>query len=127
MAASQKEIGMFKSLLANCTVSDLKRAEQWYMRLLSREPDRRPMDGLLEWHLGHGFGLQVWHEPERAGRSTIVLEVSNLDSEALRLSKAGFVHGGPEQGGGARILQLADPDGNRIVIAGPGVIPDPGE
>lgn len=31
---------------------------------------------------------------------------------------AGIHHDGPQPGGGARILQLADPDGNRVVLTG---------
>lgn len=114
---------MFTSLLGQCTVSDLERAERWFSLLLERGPDRRPMDGLLEWQLGPGFGLQVWREPGRAGNSTVVLGSEDLQAAATRLSAAGIAHGGPELGGGGSILQLADPDGNRIVLAGPGVIP----
>lgn len=50
---------MIAGILAQCTVSDLSTAEKWYSEILGRVPDSRPMDGLLEWHLGDGFGLQV--------------------------------------------------------------------
>lgn len=116
---------MFEGMLGNCTVSDLDRAERWFTLLFERGPDRRPMDGLLEWHLGPGFGLQVWLEPERSGHSTVVLEVADLQAVATRLAAAGLDHHGPEQGGGGQLVQLADPDGNRIVLAGPGVLPRP--
>lgn len=110
---------MIRGLLGNCTVTDLARAEEWYTRLLGRGPDARPMTGLLEWHLGDGFGVQVWSEPERAGRSTVVLDETDLDATAARLTATGIDNGGPQPGGGSRILQLADPDGNRIVFTGP--------
>lgn len=113
---------MFAGMLGNCTVSDLERAERWYALVFGRGPDRRPMDGLLEWSLGPDFGIQVWREPERSGHSTVVLEVPDLVAAATSLSEAGIAHDGPDPGGGARILQLADPDGNRIVLAGPGVV-----
>jgi predicted enzyme related to lactoylglutathione lyase len=74
------------------------------------------MPGLLEWHLGDSFGVQVWSEPDRAGQSTMVLEDTDLDATAARLTEQGIRHGGPQPGGGARILQLQDPDGNRIVF-----------
>lgn len=109
---------MIHGVYANCTVSDLSRAERWYSRLLDREPDARPMEGLLEWHLGDATGLQVWSEPDRAGQSTAVLAETDLDAAAGRLTAAGVDHGGPEPGGGTRILQLADPDGNRVVLTG---------
>lgn len=107
---------MFSGLLGNCTVSDLQRAESWYTKLFARKPDRRPMDGLLEWHLGPGFGIQVWCEPQRSGHSTVVLEVSDLPAQAQRLLQLGIEHQGLQPGGGAQILQLVDPDGNRVVL-----------
>lgn len=109
---------MIQRLLANVTVSDSGRAERWYADLFERGPDARPMAGLIEWHLGDTFGVQVWSEPERAGHSCVVLEVSDLDDAADRATRAGIDHDGPQPGGGARILQLTDPDGNRVVLTG---------
>lgn len=109
---------MIRGVLAQSTVTDLDRAEDWYSRLLGRGPDTRPMTGLLEWHLGEGFGLQVWSEPDRAGRSCTVLHDTDLDATAAQLTVAGIENAGPQPGGAGRILQLADPDGNRIVLAG---------
>lgn len=109
---------MIRRVLANSTVSDLDRAERWYARLFERGPDARPMAGLLEWHLGETFGVQVWSEPGRAGRSSLVLEVDDLDDAAARAAEAGIEHDGPQPGGGARILPLEDPDGNRVVLTG---------
>ncbi|UFU03160.1 VOC family protein [Ruania suaedae] len=109
---------MTRSVYANCTVTDLERAEGWYTRLFGREPDARPMAGLLEWHLGEASGVQVWSEPERAGHSTVVLRESDLDSAADQIRQAGIEHDGPQPGGGARILLLLDPDGNRVVLTG---------
>jgi catechol 2,3-dioxygenase-like lactoylglutathione lyase family enzyme len=108
----------FTSVLAQATVSEGPAAEGWYTALFDREPDGRPMDGLLEWHLGAGSGVQVWAEPGRAGRSTVVLGTDDLDAVAARLSRAGVAHAGPEPGGGQRVLRLTDPDGNRVVVLG---------
>ncbi|WP_216695536.1 VOC family protein [Dietzia psychralcaliphila] len=109
---------MIHRILAQCTVSDIARAEQWYSLLFDRAPDLRPMPGLIEWHPGATFGLQVWSESERAGHSTVVLDETDLDAAAARLTAIGIDHDGPVPGGGARILQLSDPDGNRIVLTG---------
>ncbi len=109
---------MIRRILASCTVTNLERAEQWRALLFDREPDVHPMDGLIEWHLGDTFGLQVWSEPDRAGKSSVVLGETDLDAAASRLTAAGLQHDGPQPGGGGRILQLADPDGNRIVVTG---------
>lgn len=109
---------MITAILANCTVSDLTRAEEWYTRFFGRGPGKRPMPGLLEWRLTDTFGLQVWEEADRAGRSTVVLMVSDLDAAADRMTGLGIQHAGPQPGGDARILQLTDPDGNRVVLTG---------
>ncbi|MEJ5946102.1 VOC family protein [Pseudokineococcus basanitobsidens] len=105
-------------VLAGVTVSDLAVAERWYTTLWERGPDARPMEGLLEWHLGTGAGLQVHAEPARAGRSGVTLADDALDALAERLRAAGVRHDGPQPGGGARILPLEDPDGNRVVVTG---------
>jgi predicted enzyme related to lactoylglutathione lyase len=105
-------------ILAQSTVSDLALAERWYTKLWGRGPDARPMPGLLEWHVGGATGLQVWSEPDRAGRSTVVIGTDDLEAESARLIAAGIDHEGVQPGGGGRILSLVDPDGNRVVLAG---------
>lgn len=109
---------MFTGLLANTTVKDQTLAQEWYTKAFGRDPDATPMPGLLEWHFASEWGLQVWVEPQRAGYSTAVIGESDLDALAGRLSAAGIDHGGPQSGGGQRILQITDPDGNRIVFSG---------
>ena len=109
---------VYTSVLAQSPVTDLEAAEAWYTALLERAPDARPMDGLLEWHLTDGGGLQLWVEPERAGRSTLLLGTDDLDAAAARFTAAGLAHDGPQPGGGGRLLQLTDPDGNRVVVMG---------
>lgn len=108
----------FQRLLAQAVVTDLEVAERWYATVFAGEPDARPMDGLLEWHLADTFGVQVWLDPSRAGRSALVIEDSDLDASAARLTAAGVDHEGPQPGGGARLLLLADPDGNHVAISG---------
>ena len=110
---------MIQGVLAQSTVSDLPRAEEWYTTLFDRAPDSRPMPGLLEWHLGDGYGVQVWSEPMRAGHSTMVLSETDLDSAARRLSRAGITDDDPRPATSSRTLELADPDGNRVVLVGP--------
>lgn len=108
----------YTAVVAQSTVSDLGAAEPWYTALLGREPDARPMAGLLEWHVSGDCGLQVWVEPGRAGRSTVLLRADDLDAAAERLRSLGIASGAPEAGGGARLLRLSDPDGNRVVVLG---------
>jgi len=105
-------------VLAQATVRDLSAAEDWYRRFFASAPDARPMDGLIEWHLGDGMGVQVWSEPERAGRSSLVLRVDDLDAFAAHVNSVGLTNGAPHQATASRILALEDPDGNRIVVTG---------
>ena len=107
-----------QNVLAQATVSDLAAAEEWYSAVFGRRPDARPMDGLIEWRLRDTFGVQVWLEPERAGRSSMVLGEDDLDGLAARLAEAGIEHSGPEQVTESRILSLEDPDGNRVLVSG---------
>lgn len=48
---------MISRVLAQSTVTELESAENWYGRLFGCAPDAWPMPGLLEWHLGEGFGV----------------------------------------------------------------------
>ncbi|MGN0094901.1 MAG: VOC family protein [Corynebacterium sp.] len=109
---------MITRVLAHCTVSDLDRARDWYGGLFERTPDAEPMPGLIEWHIGDSAGLQVWSEPDRAGVSSVVLGDTDIDAVAARMTRLGIDHDGPQPGGGARILPLSDPDGNRVVFFG---------
>jgi len=63
-----------RRILAQATVSDLDAAVSWYTKVFGRNPDTNPMPGLIEWHLADTFGVQIWLEPDRAGRGCIVLE-----------------------------------------------------
>jgi hypothetical protein len=108
----------YTSVLAQMAVADLAVAEPWYVTLLQREPDARPMEGLLEWHVTSTGGVQLWVEPERAGHGTLLLATDDLSQTSSRLTAAGIAHEPPEPGGGARLLRLADRDGNRVVLVG---------
>lgn len=45
---------MITQVLAQATVTDLERAQDFYDRLFDRSPDANPMPGLIEYHLGEG-------------------------------------------------------------------------
>jgi hypothetical protein len=108
----------FRRLLAQSIVSDPELAERWYTALFEGSPQARPMDGLVEWHLSDSFGVQIWRDPERAGHSAMVLDESDLDALAARLTAAGIEHDGPQRVTSSRLLTLSDPDGNQVVVTG---------
>ena len=105
-------------LLAQMTVADLERATAWYSIVFDREPDAKPMDGLVEWHLAPTFGVQLWADPDRAGRSAMVIDESELDALATRLTEQGLTHPGIENVTASRILPITDTEGNHILFTG---------
>lgn len=107
---------MIDLTLAHAAVTNMAIAEDWYGRVLAAPPDRRPMDGLLEWRFGTAHGLQVFHDADRAGSSTVVVGLTDLDDVVARLDREGVGHGGVQDGGGGRVVVLADPDGNQVVM-----------
>lgn len=109
----------FTHVMAGALVGDLATAEAWYTALFEAEPHARPMEGLLEWHLPDGSGVQVFQDPSRAGSSSLVLTTGDLDAAAARLRAASVTDSDVERGGGARILRLRDTDGNSVVLVGP--------
>ncbi len=106
------------TVMAQLIVSDLDRAVEFYSRLFGRCPDANPMDRLQEWHLAGAGAIQVYEEPERAGRSGVTLDVSDLDAAVVALDAAGIAHEPLMDATYVRVVQLADPDQNRIVLTG---------
>lgn len=106
------------SVTASLTVADLERALPWYEHVLGRAPDRRPMDGLAEWDLTSQTALQVFQEPQRAGRSTVTLHVQDVDAAVRELDSVGIAHEPPMNATAVRLVVVPDPDGNRVVLTG---------
>jgi len=69
-------------VMAGALVSDLVTAEAWYTTLFGRAPQTRPVEGLLEWYLPDGSGVQVHRHPSRAGFSSLVLGTDDLDARS---------------------------------------------
>lgn len=106
-----------KNALAALGVSDLKAAEAWYTRLISRAPDSKPMDEVFEYRFPTGGWLQVFIGDERAGGGAATLVVGDLDAKLAELKAAGIYAGEPQRSDYADIAFVDDPDGNRITFA----------
>ena len=77
-------------------------------------PTRTRWSGLLEWHFSDDAGVQLWRDPARAGSSTTVVEVADLDDELARLDAVGIAHDAPMSTPRATgWSSLEDPDRNR--------------
>jgi predicted enzyme related to lactoylglutathione lyase len=106
------------TVMSQLIVSDLDRSVDFYTRLFGRRPDANPMEKLQEWHFENSGAVQVYEEPERAGRSGTTIGVADLDAAVTSLDDAGIEHEPLVEANYVRVVQLADPDQNRIVLTG---------
>jgi predicted enzyme related to lactoylglutathione lyase len=104
--------------LASVAVRDLEAAAQWYEKLLG--PGSQPMPEVIEWQLERGGGLQVYGAPERAGRTSCTLIVTDIDETARQLHETGIAPDAePARNDRVDTIMINDPDGNSIAFARP--------
>ena len=94
-------------------------AEKFYTQLFDREPDDRPMKGLIQWRNVAGANIQLFHDKENAGSGRLTIVVPKMDEARRSLEAIGVKLTGESQGDYGRIARFADPDGNRITLAEP--------
>lgn len=106
------------NVLTTLQVDDFDTAVRWYETLFGRAPDRRPMDGLAEWQLTPGGGVQVYLNAAAAGATTVVIGVESLDTHIADLGGRGI---GAEvfdvPSGKFRLATLQDPAGNTLTFS----------
>ena len=107
------------AIFAQLCCRDLEVGIAWFSALFARPPDARPMDGLAEWHHGAEAGLQLRLAPDHAGHGTLTLIVPHLAAQRERLQQSAMDPGGIEDVEAGRILRLADPDENLVVLVQP--------
>jgi len=103
--------------LAGIAVRDMETSVRWYSRLLDRMPDRTPMPEVAEWEFADGGWIQVFHDKQRAGSSSVTLVESSLegrldDLKAKRISVESTGHSPL-----VNVATIRDMDGNHIVFA----------
>lgn len=106
-----------QNAIASLAVKDLASASPWYERLFGRAADSRPMSEVAEWKFERGGWLQVYQLPERAGKGSVTLAVSDLDQQIDDLRECGIDAGEPLRGPQVKVLMIKDPDGNSIAFA----------
>jgi hypothetical protein len=107
-----------KNVLAEVLVTDHTAAVEWYAALFGRPPDRRPMDGLAEWQLNGGGGLQVFEQADGAGSSVATLVVDTVTPVVDHLEAIGITTDMQTVSSGFAIAGVRDVDGNTLTFAG---------
>lgn len=108
-----------QGVYASAVVADLETGLAWYTRLMGRPADDRPLPDMAQWRNMGAAGLQVWHDPAKAGNSVMTIVVPDMAAEKARLAAAGLTLVNEASGDFGAIAQLFDPDGNRINLAEP--------
>lgn len=108
-----------QKIYTSLLTADLAAAEDWYAKLLAREPDYRPMDTLVQWDLFDQGGIALSTDREIAGRGVMFLYVDDLVTERRRLLDLGIVLGDDIAGDYSTLAQVRDPDGNLLTLATP--------
>lgn len=103
--------------LAGVAVKELAGAIDWYSRLLDRQPDTQPMEGLAEWAFRDGGWMQVFEDEARAGRSSITLVEDDLDARLADLAAKDIAVQSTSESENLKVALVRDPDGNLVVFA----------
>jgi predicted enzyme related to lactoylglutathione lyase len=106
-----------KNALAGVAVKDLDKATAWYRKLIGRAPDKQPMPNDAEYKFENGGWMQIFVDPERAGKSSVTLTVDDLDATLGQLKADGIAHGELIRTVYVDTAILVDPDGNQVVLA----------
>jgi glyoxylase I family protein len=106
------------NVLPTLLVADFDDAVTWYQRFFGRVPDRRPMDGLVEWQLTEGGGVQVFHSADSAGTTKVTISVDDVDTYITNLAENDIsAEAFDTPSGQFRLATIRDPAGNMITLA----------
>lgn len=108
-----------QGIYAALATASIDLAEKFYTQIFDREPDDRPMDGLIQWRNVAGANIQIFHDKENAGSGRLTIVVPKLENARKSLDELGVKLTGELEGDYGRIAHLTDPDGNRITLAEP--------
>lgn len=104
----------FKNVNAVLPVADHAAAVAWYKQWIGRDPDVEPTEGVAEWQIAENAWIQVAHDPESAGRTSVVIGVEDIESHVAGLTSEGMTVGDIQDYDFIKLSEVVDPDGNKI-------------
>ncbi|MBU2952720.1 VOC family protein [Marinobacter sp. F3R08] len=105
------------SVFAVVSVTNQDDSVGWYTKLLGRDPDIVPAVGVAEWQLADSAWLQVTEDSERAGTSTVIVGVNDIETQCRSCAEANVSHGEViEYPDIIKMIDVLDPDGNKIAF-----------
>lgn len=105
------------SVYAVASVTHQDGAVAWYTTLFGRDPDIVPVEGVAEWQLADSAWFQVTEDSERAGTSTVIVGVNDIETQCATCAEANVPHGEvAEVPGIIKMIEVIDPDGNKIAF-----------
>jgi hypothetical protein len=105
------------SVIAVVPVRDQDTAIGWYKKLLGRDADVVPVEGVAEWQLAENAWLQVTADPERAGSTTVIIGVDDIDAQCNACAEANVSHSEVvEYPDIIKMIEVIDLDGNKVAF-----------
>lgn len=114
MAPTPQNVAI-NDIAAVIATSRFGEALAWYSRIIGREPDLEPVDGVAEWQLTATAWLQLVTDEARAGRSAVRFGVTDLAETITALVDSDVEVGEPQViANMVAVLDVADLDGNEV-------------
>ena len=105
----------FNDIAAVIATRDYATARSWYGRVIGREPDLEPVDGVGEWQITATAWLQLAEDPDRAGKTAVRIGVDDLTAQISELKSDGIATGELVViADMVKVVDVADPDGNEV-------------
>ena len=105
------------SVIAVVAVKDQAKSEAYYQQIFGRKADLVPFEGVAEWKIAEGAWVQVGADPEKAGSSTVILGVTDVEKQREICKERGITLSETEEIPGLiKMAEAEDPDANKVVF-----------
>ncbi|MDQ8182851.1 VOC family protein [Pelagicoccus sp. SDUM812005] len=106
-----------KNVISVIPVTNYDSAVNWYKKLIGRDADVVPTEGVSEWQLAANAWLQIGIDPDNSGKTTVVINVGDLEAQRSACEEVGISLGEVvEYTGIVKMVDATDPDGNKITF-----------